>query len=105
MRRRAWPPAFLAISAALAGCTPYLTASDTEQSMAASCRAWEERAAKAAHPDAEAIARHDRLMAKAAQFKAQALANYKRVVSDLAEMVDAAQPKPGKRGPYKKQAA
>jgi hypothetical protein len=26
-------------------------------------------------------------------------------MSDLAEMIDAAQPKPGKRGPYKKRAA
>ncbi len=37
----------------------------TEQSLAATCQYWEERAKKAAHPDAAMIAQHDALLAKA----------------------------------------
>ncbi|MGC2410949.1 MAG: hypothetical protein WA441_13400 [Methyloceanibacter sp.] len=62
----------------IAGCANSGGTSDqkVEQNIAASCRAWEDRAKKAAHPDAEMIASHDRLMAKAAMFGAEAQAKY-----------------------------
>lgn len=49
------------------------------QQLAASCRAWEDRAQQAAHPDAAMVARHDQLTATAARFRAQADANYDNV--------------------------
>jgi len=58
---------------ALGNCVPTgNSAAKTEQSITASCVAWEDRAKKAAHPDAEMIARHDQLMAKAAAIAAEA---------------------------------
>jgi hypothetical protein len=58
---------------ALGNCVPIgNSAAKTEQSITASCVAWEDRAKKAAHPDAEMIARHDQLMAKAAAIAAEA---------------------------------
>lgn len=47
-----------------------------EQSITASCQAWEERAEKAAHPDASMIAQHEALLAKAKKFSEEALAHY-----------------------------
>jgi hypothetical protein len=77
MHTRAWvllgPFAVLVV----ANCAPILdSAAKTERSIAASCTAWEERAKKAAHPDAGLIARHDQLMAKAVMFEAEARAKY-----------------------------
>lgn len=62
---------------ALANCAGESSAARTERSIAAGCTAWEERAKKAAHPDAEMIAQHDRLMAQAARYAAEAQAKWK----------------------------
>lgn len=56
------------------------SASKTEQSIAARCRAWEDRARKAARPDADMIAQHEQLLAKAAKFSAEAQAHYNDTV-------------------------
>jgi hypothetical protein len=56
------------------------SASKTEQSIAARCRTWEDRARKAARPDADMIAQHERLLAKAAKFSAEAQTHYNDTV-------------------------
>lgn len=53
-----------------------VSALKAEQSLTASCQAWEERAKKAAHPDAAMIAQHDALLAKAKKYADDAQAHY-----------------------------
>jgi len=53
-----------------------VSALKAEQSLTASCQAWQERAKKAAHPDAAMIAQHDALLAKARKFEDDAEAHY-----------------------------
>jgi hypothetical protein len=53
------------------------SAVQTERSLTASCLAWEDRAKKAANPDATMIAEHDLLTAKAAKFYHEAQVQYK----------------------------
>jgi hypothetical protein len=79
-----------------AGCASSLlenSADRTEKSIAMSCRAWEERARKAAYPDPETIARHDQLLAKAATFLTEAQAQYHNVAARDTAIGSAAQSK------------
>jgi len=84
----------------LCSCSSHMgeSAIKAEQSITASCQAWEDRARKAARPDADLIAQHDRLLAKAAKFSADAQAHYKDVAVRDAAIGNAAQPK-SKRTP------
>jgi hypothetical protein len=85
----------LAISlvGAVAGCTAGPTGSATrlEQSIAANCRSWEERALKAAHPDAETIARHDQLIAQSRRYADEALAKHNDVAARQAAIANQVQ--------------
>ncbi len=96
--------AFSAVIAAVAlgGCNTEFAASagKTEQSMAASCQAWEQRAKEAANPNAELIARHNLLMAKAEQFKREALARYDDVAARQAAIENEVQAKIDADGLY-----
>jgi hypothetical protein len=71
-----------------AGCnytSPAESSRQTEQSIAASCRRWDDYAQKAANPDAPTIAAHDRLIRKAADLQAAAAAqNLRGVERDTA---------------------
>lgn len=73
----------IAAALLLAGCMgdTNTSARRLETNIAENCRAWEERAKTAAAPDAETIARHDRLIKLAANYGDEALANYKDVVA------------------------
>jgi hypothetical protein len=91
---RAWPVAIVAaLFLNLCSCASHIgtSAVKTEQSIAASCRAWEERAKKAAHPDAEMIAQHNQLLAKAAKFSDEAQAHYNDVAVRQAAIENEAQ--------------
>jgi hypothetical protein len=59
-------------------CSPQIgdSALKAEQSLTASCQAWEERAKKAAHPNAAMIAQHDALLVKATKYADDAQAHY-----------------------------
>jgi hypothetical protein len=69
--------AALLLALPVSGCADVIT-SDTkvEQTITASCQAWEDKAVQAAHPSAAMIAAHDRLMALSATYNAEALAKY-----------------------------
>jgi hypothetical protein len=89
--------AFVAVAAAfflnLCSCSApgETSAAMAEQSITASCRAWEERAKKSAHPDSEMTIQHDQLMAKAAKFSAEAQAQYHNVAVRQAAIENEAQ--------------
>jgi hypothetical protein len=79
----------------LCSCTSQVgvSAIQAEQSLTASCQAWEERAKKAAHPDAKMIAQHNQLLAKAAKYSDEALTHYNNVAVRQAAIENAAQAK------------
>lgn len=61
----------------IGGCADVMTSdAKTEQTITASCQAWEDRARQAAHPTSALIAAHDRLMAQSAAYDAEALKKY-----------------------------
>ena len=69
------------------------SAAKAERSITASCRAWEEYAKQAAHPDAVMIANHGKLIAKAGKIAAEAQTNYKNKELYLSLLGDSAQAK------------
>ena len=72
--------AFCFIAIGVSGCSTLsaqgLSGVEAENRIAARCTMWEGLARAAAHPDAELIARHDRLLAKAAELKRDAGAGH-----------------------------